>query len=44
MYVNDWTRDLGDRGRVAVADLLREAHAAGLTPANPELDFVPAES
>jgi len=43
MYVNDWTRDLGDRGRGAVADLLREGHAAGLTPALPPLDFVPTE-
>ena len=43
MYVNDWTRDLGDRGRGAVAEILMSAHAAGLTPAMPALDFVPAE-
>jgi len=43
MYVNDWTRDLGARGRAAVADLLREGHTAGFTPAVPELDFVAAE-
>jgi 1,4-dihydroxy-6-naphthoate synthase len=42
MYVNDWTRDLGPRGREAVAALLAEAHAAGLTPVMPALDFVGA--
>jgi 1,4-dihydroxy-6-naphthoate synthase len=42
MYVNDWTRDLGDEGRDAVRRLLEEAHAAGLIPAMPPLDFVPS--
>jgi 1,4-dihydroxy-6-naphthoate synthase len=32
MYVNDWTRKLGDRGRRAVALLLSEAAARGLLP------------
>jgi 1,4-dihydroxy-6-naphthoate synthase len=44
MYVNDWTRDLGDEGREAVRRLLAEAHAAGLIPAMPPLDFVPMVS
>jgi 1,4-dihydroxy-6-naphthoate synthase len=33
MYVNQWTRDLGPRGRQAVELLLREAAAARLVPA-----------
>ena len=33
MYVNEWTRGYGERGRVAVQTLLDRAHAAGLTPA-----------
>jgi 1,4-dihydroxy-6-naphthoate synthase len=40
MYVNEWTRDLGPRGRAAVAALLSEAHKAGLTPVMPPLDYV----
>lgn len=41
MYVNDWTLDLGERGRQAVALLLTRAAAAGLIPAVTELDFIP---
>ena len=33
MYVNEWTRDLGPKGRQAVELLLREAAAAQLIPA-----------
>ncbi|HTP30138.1 MAG TPA: MqnA/MqnD/SBP family protein [Anaeromyxobacteraceae bacterium] len=32
MYVNDWTRSLGERGREAVALFLREAAERGLVP------------
>ena len=32
MYVNDWTRGYGPRGRAAVQTLLDRAHAAGLIP------------
>ncbi len=32
MYVNDWTRDYGDRGRRAVQELLDRGHAAGVLP------------
>ena len=32
MYVNDWTRDFGERGRKAVALLLAEGHQAGVLP------------
>lgn len=42
MYVNDWTLDLGERGRRAVAHLFERAHRAGLIPAVKELDFVAA--
>jgi 1,4-dihydroxy-6-naphthoate synthase len=39
MYVNEWTIDLGERGRRAVGLLLERGHAAGLVPAVRELDF-----
>ncbi len=32
MYVNDWTRDFGERGREAVALFLARGHEAGLLP------------
>ncbi|MEN6450686.1 MAG: MqnA/MqnD/SBP family protein [Thermoguttaceae bacterium] len=32
MYVNDWTLDLGPRGRQSVARLLAEGHSAGVIP------------
>ncbi|MCU1655602.1 MAG: 14-dihydroxy-6-naphthoate synthase [Pseudonocardiales bacterium] len=37
LYVNEFTRDLGDEGYAAAAALLSRAHAAGLTPTNPAL-------
>jgi 1,4-dihydroxy-6-naphthoate synthase len=37
LYVNEFTRDLGDEGFAAVDVLLGRAHAAGLTPAAPAL-------
>ena len=40
MYVNDWTLDYGERGRVAVRRLLDEAHRAGVIPRAAELEFV----
>jgi len=33
MYVNDWTRGYGQKGRRAVQELLDRGHAAGLIPA-----------
>jgi len=33
MYVNDWTRGYGPKGRLAVQTLLDRGHAAGLLPA-----------
>lgn len=33
LYVNDFSRDLGDEGRAAVDELLTRSAAAGLTPA-----------
>lgn len=32
MYVNDWTRDFGPRGRLAVAEFLAQGHAVGMLP------------
>ena len=40
MYVNDYTLDYGDRGRLAVKQLLAEAAEAGLTPPVDEIDFI----
>ena len=40
MYVNDWTRDFGDRGREAVAEFLRRGHEAGILPKLIEPEFV----
>jgi 1,4-dihydroxy-6-naphthoate synthase len=37
LYVNEFTRDLGDEGYAAAAALLDRAFAAGLTPAAPAL-------
>jgi 1,4-dihydroxy-6-naphthoate synthase len=37
LYVNEFTRDLGDEGYAAVEALLNRAHNAGLTPRSPAL-------
>jgi 1,4-dihydroxy-6-naphthoate synthase len=37
LYVNEFTRDLGDEGYAAAEALLTRAYAAGLTPAAPAL-------
>jgi 1,4-dihydroxy-6-naphthoate synthase len=37
LYVNEFTRDLGDEGYAAAQSLLDRAHKAGLTPINPRL-------
>jgi 1,4-dihydroxy-6-naphthoate synthase len=37
LYVNEFSRDLGDDGYAAIEDLLGRAHAAGLMPAVPDL-------
>lgn len=37
LYVNEFTRDLGDEGYAAVGALLARAHKAGLTPECPPL-------
>jgi 1,4-dihydroxy-6-naphthoate synthase len=37
LYVNEFTRDLGDEGYAAAEALLRRAHDQGLTPRNPAL-------
>ena len=41
MYVNDLTRDYGDRGREAIRRFLDEGSAAGLVPELPVVEFVP---
>ena len=40
MYVNDLTRDYGDRGRRAIERFLHEGREAGLVPAVESLEFV----
>jgi 1,4-dihydroxy-6-naphthoate synthase len=40
MYVNDWTRDYGARGRAAVQRLLDRGHEAGLLPRRVVAEFV----
>lgn len=40
MYVNDWTLDFGQRGREAVAELLRRGHEAGVIPQSISPEFV----
>lgn len=40
MYVNDWTLDLGPRGREAVQTLLERGHEAGIIPHSATLEFV----
>jgi 1,4-dihydroxy-6-naphthoate synthase len=37
LYVNEFTRDLGEDGYAAASALLDRAHQAGLTPASPNL-------
>ncbi len=43
MYVNDLTRDYGERGRKAISELLRRAEAAGLFR-EPLVDLPPVDS
>jgi 1,4-dihydroxy-6-naphthoate synthase len=40
MYVNHWTVDYGEQGRMAVRTLLERAHSAGLIPNEAEVNFV----
>ncbi|NUQ13659.1 MAG: ABC transporter substrate-binding protein [Gemmatimonadaceae bacterium] len=40
MYVNEWTRDYGPRGRLAVRTLLERGVAAGIIPHAVTVDFV----
>jgi 1,4-dihydroxy-6-naphthoate synthase len=40
MYVNHWTLDYGERGRESIRRFLGQAHALGLIPSLPELEFV----
>ena len=40
MYVNDWTRDYGDRGRIAVRTLLERGVAAGIITRPVTVEFV----
>ena len=40
MYVNDWTRDLGPRGREAVQRFLDQGHEAGFLPRRLTAEFV----
>jgi len=40
MYVNDLTRDYGERGRSGIRRFLEEGHGAGLVPELRDLEFV----
>jgi 1,4-dihydroxy-6-naphthoate synthase len=40
MYVNDLTRDYGERGRAAIRRFLEEGAAAGVVPELPQVEFV----
>lgn len=40
MYVNHWTLDYGEPGRESIRRFLGQAHARGLIPRLPELEFV----
>jgi 1,4-dihydroxy-6-naphthoate synthase len=40
MYVNELTLDYGERGREAIRRFLNEAHAHGLIPVEPHIEFV----
>ena len=40
MYVNDWTIDFGEKGREAVALLLRKGYEAGVIPELIEPEFI----
>ncbi|CAG0970240.1 1,4-dihydroxy-6-naphthoate synthase [Anaerolineae bacterium] len=40
MYVNDWTRDYGERGRLAVRELLAEGVKAGIITQPVTVEFV----
>ena len=40
MYVNDWTLDIGPRGRQAITELLARGHAAGVIPKLVTPEFV----
>ena len=40
MYVNDWTLDLGDRGRRAIELLLQKGFESGLLDAPVNIEFI----
>ncbi len=40
MYVNDYTRDYGEKGRAAIRAFLDAAHNGGFIPKPPEMEFV----
>jgi 1,4-dihydroxy-6-naphthoate synthase len=40
MYVNEWTRDFGPRGREAVSELLRRGYEAGIIPERVDAEYV----
>ena len=42
MYVNHWTRDIGEAGAEAITAFLKEGVAAGIIPHMPVLEFVGA--
>jgi 1,4-dihydroxy-6-naphthoate synthase len=43
MYVNKWTLGYGERGRLAVKELIERGTRAGLLPGPPEVEFLGEE-
>jgi len=43
MYVNDWTLDYGEQGRLAVQTLLQQGAEAGIIPDVGQVDFIDPE-
>ena len=43
MYVNRWTLGYGDRGKLAVTELINRGTAAGLLPGPPSVEFLSEE-
>jgi 1,4-dihydroxy-6-naphthoate synthase len=40
MYVNKWTLGYGDRGKLAVQELIERGTSAGLLPGPPSVEFL----
>jgi 1,4-dihydroxy-6-naphthoate synthase len=43
MYVNEMTRDMGERGRLAVGELIQRGVGAGLLPKGARVSLAPED-